>query len=114
MKNLDAYITHILNDYKAFMDHMHPDKTEDEVSRNVRLEMIENHTIEVEQGSKYLKIVTNNGTQRTVHSFICRKANGKFREGDILKAASWAAPAKNFARGNVLNGQFSNVTWTGA
>lgn len=109
MKNLDAYIAHILADYRNFFG-----EPKDDVQRQVREKMIENHKIELEYGSKYLKVVTNTGTQRSVHSFICLKDNGKFKTGDILKAASWAAPAKNFARGNLLEGKFSNVTWTGA
>lgn len=111
MKNLDAYVDHILNDYKVWMN---LENREDDIAKQVALEMINRFKIEVEQGSKYLKIVHNNGTQRSVHSFICRKDNGKFKTGDILKAAGWAAPAKNFARGNILEGNWSNVRWTGA
>jgi hypothetical protein len=48
-----------------------------------------------------------------VHSFIVLKNDGKFRKGDILKAASWAAPATNFVRGNVLDKKYANATWTG-
>jgi hypothetical protein len=40
--------------------------------------------------------------------------DGKFKRGDILKAASWKAPAKNFSRGNVLTGTLNRITWTGA
>jgi len=32
--------------------------------------------------------------------------------GDILKPASWRAPAKNSARGNVLEGGYA-IQWTG-
>jgi hypothetical protein len=31
-----------------------------------------------------------------------------------MKAATWAAPAKNFGRGNIFEEDFSRVTWTGA
>jgi len=34
-----------------------------------------------------------------------------FRYGDILKAASWATPARNGARGNVF--EEYTVRWTG-
>ncbi len=45
-------------------------------------------------GNRYVKIVKQNG-QTMVHCFIDRT------NGDILKAASWKAPAKH-ARGNVF------------
>ena len=53
-------------------------------------------TITVEWGRRYAKIVKNDsGGSRSVHSFVDRT------NGDILKAATWAAPAKH-ARGSVL------------
>jgi hypothetical protein len=48
-----------------------------------------------------------------VWGFIQKEDDKKFRAGDILKAASWAAPARNKARGNVLDEDFSWVRWTG-
>jgi hypothetical protein len=53
-------------------------------------------------------------TGTSVHSFVCRKAHDNWKVGDVLKAASWAQPAKNFVRGNVLTQQYINpVRWTG-
>ena len=66
-------------------------------------------------GRKYVKVVTKNtfSSQKTVHSFIVLKDTNKFKAGDILMAASWAAPATNFARGNILDENLSRVRWTG-
>ena len=72
--------------------------------------------LEVTEGSRYWKITSTNGsgTQRSVAGFIAKAGDKKFREGDMLKAAGWAAPARNFARGNVLDGTgFENARWTG-
>jgi hypothetical protein len=49
-----------------------------------------------------------------VHSFICIKEHDGWKYGDILKAASWAQPAKNFVRGNVLDtDSYKNHRWVG-
>jgi hypothetical protein len=49
-----------------------------------------------------------------VHSFIVNKA-GKFAIGDVLKAATWKAPATNFKRATVAdkNSWVGRLTWTG-
>jgi hypothetical protein len=60
-------------------------------------------------GKKYIKIITDN---RSVFGFIVREDDGKFKKGDILKPAGWAAPAKNRARGNILDGNYA-IQWTG-
>ena len=59
-------------------------------------------------GQKFIK-VTNNGS---VKAFVVKQDDGKFKMGDILKASSWRAPAKNSARGNVLEGGYA-IQWTG-
>ena len=84
----------------------------------IRDEMVENYCngLEVTEGSRYWKIVSTNGsgTSRSVSGFIVKAGDKKFREGDMLKPAGWAAPARNFARGNVLDGTgFDNARWTG-
>ena len=65
-----------------------------------------------EAGKKYVKIIsqTVHGTQMSSHSFVVIGDQGKFKHGDILKSASWKAPAKNFARGNVLTGNYQHIS----
>jgi len=70
--------------------------------------------LEVTEGSRYWKIISDKRGSRSVSGFICKAGDKKFREGDMLKAASWATPARNFARGNVLDGTgVDRVRWTG-
>jgi hypothetical protein len=66
--------------------------------------------IEFETGSKYVKVVSiSGGGSRSVHCFV-EKANG-----NILRAASWKSPARNFIRGNVYDqaSYINRVRWTG-
>lgn len=67
-----------------------------------------NDSISYEDGRKYVKIVKGG----SVWGFIVKNDEGKFRAGDILKAASWSAPARNRARGNILDGGYE-ICWTG-
>ena len=72
--------------------------------------------LEVTEGSRYWKITgtSGSGAQRSVKGFICKAGDKKFLEGDMLKPAGWTAPARNFARGNVLTGKgVKMVRWTG-
>ena len=66
--------------------------------------------VEFAEGSKYVKIVAiSAGGSRSVHSFVEKST------GNILKSASWAAPARNFSRGNVYitSSYEKRVRWTG-
>jgi len=69
----------------------------------------------VEEGRKYFKITytTRGESSRAVHSFVVKADTEKFRKGDILKAATYKAPAMNFARGNVLDEDWPTVRWMG-
>ena len=69
--------------------------------------------LEVKQGKKYIKIEKQLGSQRMVWGFVVAVDNDKkFRKGDILMPAGYAAPARNAARGNILDNDF-DVTWSG-
>jgi hypothetical protein len=66
-------------------------------------------TVHVEEGRKYMKVLQGG----SVWGFVMKADDKQFKAGDILKAASWAAPARNKPRGNILEGDFSWVRWTG-
>ena len=85
---------------------------------DIREEMTENYCkgLRVEENRRYWKIIGSNGggSSTSVKGFIVKAGDKKFREGDMLKPAGWAAPARNFARGNVLDGTgVDNVRWPG-
>lgn len=71
------------------------------------------YEIEFEEGNKFVRIVHVGRGHRSAHSFIVKADGGKFKAGDILKTASWASPAKNFRRGNVLAGDMKRAYWAG-
>ena len=65
----------------------------------------------ISYGKKYIKIFSEGGG---VKAFVVGVENDKkFKFGDILKPAGWAAPARNKARGNILDGAYA-IQWTGA
>ena len=106
------------NDYKRWHGQMLKDDGDTESRRRIRDEMTEDYCngLRVEENRRYWKITSTNGsgTQRSVSGFIVKAGDKKFREGDMLKAAGWAAPARNFARGNILDGTgLNNARWTG-
>lgn len=64
--------------------------------------------ISINVGKKYIKIIKDG----SVWGFVVNTENDKnFKYGDILKAASWATPARNALRGNVFENY--EIRWTG-
>ena len=98
--------TAMIEDYNHFMNR------DDEVTAKMRLEFATG--IEYKYGSKYIKIITGkNGGNRSVWGFIVNTDfDKKFKKGDLLKAAGWTTPARNAARGNILDGGYV-INWTG-
>ena len=71
---------------------------------SVRIKMYETKV-----GKKYIKVTSDGG----VVAFVVNTDKDlRFKLGDVLKPASWNAPARNAARGNVLEGGFP-IQWTG-
>ena len=108
------YLETIKSDYTTYMRRGEKTDTMKSVSEKMIKEFVEGLHFTV--GQKYIRVVTSNGHQRSVHSFIVNTyEDNKFQFGDILKAAGWATPARNFRRGNVFEIQsYQNVRWTGA
>jgi hypothetical protein len=110
---LENYIKKIGDDYENWTLGSRSLLSDDNIAKRIR----ENSVIEFKdgleyrKGSKYIKVVKTDG-QESVHSFIVNIHNDKkFKYGDILKAASWNTPARNFARGNVFENY--KVRWVG-
>ena len=69
-----------------------------------------NDNLAYKTGSKYIKVFSEGGS---VWGFVVNTDNDKkFAKGDILKAAGYAAPARNAARGNIIDGGYI-IRWTG-
>ena len=100
----------MIKDYGAFM----PTDYEGDIfdlSSEIRIRMNEEYVdgLIFKRGSKYIKVISRD----SVSSFIVATENDKkFKKGDILKPAGWAAPARNAPRGNVLEGGYP-INWTG-
>ena len=63
----------------------------------------------IKKGSKYIKLTAGH----SAWGFIVNTDDDKkFKKGDLLKCAGYSAPARNAARGNVLDGGFS-INWMG-
>ena len=62
------------------------------------------------KGKKYWKIIQDDSATSFI---VAVDDDKKFKKGDILMAASWNAPARNRARGNVIDGEYG-INWTGA
>ena len=68
-----------------------------------------NEKITYKTGSKYIKVISGG----SVWGFVVNTdKDKKFKKGDILKAAGYAAPARNAARGNIVDGGYT-INWTG-
>lgn len=107
MKNeIASYMSKIAENYKSVR---YVGSTSNETIQQMNKQFEE--AISFTEGKSYIKVCTNT----SVHSFIVKTDGPKFKKGDILKAASWASPSKNFTRGNIFNPEsFENVNWSGA
>lgn len=106
MQNLDKLLAAIIADYAKMYE---GPRACEYGTKQIQL-MKDGKTLHVEEGQKYLKVIRDN----SVWGFIVNVHDDKqFKFGDILLPKSWKGPQRNKARGNVAEGDFSFVTWTG-
>lgn len=102
-KLINDYLEHLTNDYHGWCDKAKISLT------------AQDRKYTFSEGRNYYKIIhlMSNG-QRSVHSFVVKKATKKFGVGAILKAAGWNAPATNFARGTIYDANtYETHRWSG-
>ena len=104
---LNTLLDAIRADYYAYTLRGRKEADLSEVNRQMIAEF--NKSLSYQEGKKYIKIIREN----SVWGFVVKEDDAKFKRGAILKAASWATPAKNKARGNILENDLSWVQWTG-
>ena len=92
----------MIKDYESFMP-----PAESDITAKMYEEYV--NSFEIKYGKKYIKIMSSRSTTAFIVGIDDDK---KFKKGDILKPASYAAPARNGARGNVLDGDYP-INWTG-
>ena len=112
---MTALIENIKNDYLNWTTRCAGAKgrtTLTEINKTMIAEF--NDGLTYKTGSKYIKVITRSaGGGGSVWGFVVNTdKDKKFKKGDILKAAGWAAPARNAARGNILKGGYP-IDWTG-
>lgn len=104
---IEALIIHLNTQYKNYL-------LKSKLSQEQIENLIKNHDFSFVEGKTYTKILSNSYRNKSAYCFIVNEDNQKFKKGDILKAASWNAPAKNKARGNIYNpASYNHFDWAG-
>lgn len=71
------------------------------------------YDVQFEVGNKFVRVVSVTPGNRSASGFVQLDDDKKFPAGTLLKAASWAAPAKNFSRGLISDLDNAKIRWTG-
>ena len=109
MMNMNEALARLVDEIKAdYLKFTSRDFTRELSDVNEKMINAFNEGLKIQEGRKYIKIMS----ERSVWGFIVKEDDKQFKAGDILKAASYNAPARNKARGNVFADAYT-VRWTG-
>jgi len=102
---IENLIEHIKQDYLRWTSSNFTKELSD-----INIKMVDefNEGLTYQEGRKYIKVLSKG----SVWGFIVKGEDKLFKAGDILKAAGYNSPARNKARGNIIDGGYS-VSWTG-
>lgn len=106
----------VLNALNDYLDHLKSDyvnwaNRNDTMSSVIKDQMIKdyNESLTLKKDKIYTRIVVRGST----HSFIMMQDFGRFKRGDILRAAKSTKPDTDFCHGNVLEKKYEKITWSG-
>lgn len=102
--DLDALFDAIGDDYARWLPA--PNATRDAAIARFRAGL----GCDLGAAKKYARVTTEGSAWGFI---VLTDADPRFPVGSILKTASWAKPALNKPRGNVITRDFSWVNWTG-
>ena len=116
-KGMEALKSHMIEDYNRWSGMCAKHDTASHSKSEIHKEMEEEYAagLYYEVHTKYIKFMSaSRGGGLCGKCFVVNTENDKkFRCGDILKPGGGMGPTRNFARGNILENDFSGVRWTG-
>lgn len=103
-KEIQRLLDHMIKDYEKFVQKANFSSPEESIQEF-------KEDLEYSIGNKYIKITGDH----SVKGFIVNTTKDKkFQYGDMLMAAGWNKPARNYARGNIFDETYTyTVKWTG-
>lgn len=102
---VNDYLNHLKSDYANWTNR---DQVTSDVIRNQMIKDYED-SLRVKKDKVYARVQVRGST----HSFVMISDFGRFKRGDILRAANATKPDTDFVHGNVLEKKYEKISWSG-